>query len=74
MCIRDRDWSNVRDSAWAVSRPMDDGARLIQQAAMVKAVNPRTHVWVYRAPPLDPRPSSSLPDPAAAGQATWSRR
>ena len=52
-----QDWSNVRDSAWAVSRPMDDGARLIQQAAMVKAVNPRTHVWVYRAaPPLPAGP------------------
>ena len=49
----------MRDSAWAVSRPMNDGARLIQQAAMVKAVNPRTHVWVYRAAPplpLDPSP------------------
>ena len=27
---------------------MDDGERLIQQAAKVKEVNPKTHVWVYR--------------------------
>lgn len=27
---------------------MDDGSRLITQAAMVKAINPKTHVWIYR--------------------------
>ena len=38
----------MRESEWTKSKPMDDGARLAQQAAMVKAINPRTHVWVYR--------------------------
>jgi hypothetical protein len=46
--IADFDWSNVRESEWARSKPMDDGERLIQQAAMVKQINPKTHVWVYR--------------------------
>jgi hypothetical protein len=45
--IADFDWSNAR-AMWANSAPMDDGARLITQAAMVKAVNPDTHVWIYR--------------------------
>ena len=27
---------------------MDDGARLVTQAAMVKAHNSKTHVWIYR--------------------------
>ena len=46
---------------------MDDGERLIQQAAMVKAINPSTHVWVYRAScalvashPASQAPASSL--------------
>ena len=45
--LADFDWSNAR-AMWANSAPMDDGARLITQAAMVKAVNPNTHVWIYR--------------------------
>lgn len=45
--IADFDWSNARQM-WANQAPMDDGARLITQAAMVKAVNPNTHVWIYR--------------------------
>jgi hypothetical protein len=45
--IADFDWSNARQM-WANKAPMDDGARLITQAAMVKAVNPNTHVWIYR--------------------------
>ena len=45
--IADFDWSNAR-AMWANQRPMDDGARLITQAAMVKAANPKTHVWIYR--------------------------
>lgn len=45
--IADFDWSNAR-AMWANAAPMDDGARLITQAAMVKAVNPNTHVWIYR--------------------------
>eukprot|EP01043_Picozoa_sp_COSAG02_P088920 COSAG02_NODE_25961_length_644_cov_1.223853_1_plen_214_part_11 len=45
--IVDFDWSNARQ-LWANAAPMDDGARLITQAAMVKAVNPNSHVWIYR--------------------------
>lgn len=45
--IADFDWSNVR-SMWTKGRPMDDGRRLAEQAAKVKAINPKTHVWVYR--------------------------
>ena len=33
---------------WTKARPMDDGKRLITQAAQVKAINPKTHIWVYR--------------------------
>eukprot|EP00040_Diaphanoeca_grandis_P013021 m.65878 g.65878 ORF g.65878 m.65878 type:complete len:539 (+) comp23614_c0_seq1:190-1806(+) len=45
--IADFDWSNARDM-WANQAPMDDGKRLITQAAKVKAVNENTHVWIYR--------------------------
>ena len=66
--IADFDWSNAR-AMWANHAPMDDGGRLITQAAkvsppaatlrepppphqalgpQVKAVNPKTHVWIYR--------------------------
>ena len=31
---------------------MDCEERLVTQAAMVKEVNPRTKVWVYRATPV----------------------
>ena len=45
--IADFDWSNVR-GFWTRDRPMDDAARLAEQAAKVKQINPQTHVWVYR--------------------------
>ena len=45
--IADFDWSTGRE-IWANEQPMDNAGVLIRQAAMVKAVNPNTHVWVYR--------------------------
>lgn len=45
--IADIDWSNGR-AQWARARPMDDDARLATEAAMIKAINPDTHVWIYR--------------------------
>ena len=45
--IADFDWSTGRD-IWANRQPMDNAGVLIEQAARVKAVNPATHVWVYR--------------------------
>ena len=45
--IADFDWSNVR-SMWTKDQPMDDGKRLVEQVAKVKAVNPKTKTWVYR--------------------------
>jgi hypothetical protein len=50
--IADFDWSNGKltpdGRGWQQAKPMDTNAVLIGQAAQVKAVNPRTHVWVYR--------------------------
>jgi hypothetical protein len=45
--IADFDWSNAR-SLWRAQHPMDDGTRLITQIQNVKAINPKTHTWVYR--------------------------
>ena len=45
--MADFDWSTGRD-IWANSKPMDNARVLIEQAAKVKAINPSTHVWVYR--------------------------
>ena len=42
------DWSNGR-AAWAQQRPMDCDGMLLQQASAIKAIDPSTHVWVYRA-------------------------
>ena len=44
---QDIDWSNGRKQ-WAMAKPMDDDARLATQAAAIKAINPATHVWIYR--------------------------
>jgi len=38
--------------AGANAQPMDCEERLVTQAAMVKEINPRTKVWVYRATPV----------------------
>eukprot|EP00037_Helgoeca_nana_P015614 m.146304 g.146304 ORF g.146304 m.146304 type:complete len:209 (-) comp23099_c1_seq3:34-660(-) len=43
----DFDWSTGRD-IWANGKPMNNGVVLNEQVAKVKAVNPTTHVWVYR--------------------------
>ena len=45
--IADFDWSTGR-AIWANRQPMDNAGVLIEQAAMVKAVSPTAHVWVYR--------------------------
>ena len=45
--IVDIDWSNAR-AQWSRSTPMDDDSRLATQAAMIKAINPDTHVFIYR--------------------------
>ena len=45
--ITDFDWSNAR-AMWANQHPMDDNGLLLEQAAMVKARSPSTHVWIYR--------------------------
>ena len=45
--IADFDYSNSK-AAWSVNKPMDCQARLVTQAAMTKAKNERTRVWVYR--------------------------
>lgn len=45
--IIDFDWSNAK-ALWANTKPMDCEERLLVQAAMVKAVNPDTKVFVYR--------------------------
>ena len=48
------DWSNGR-AAWAQQRPMDCDGMLLRQASAIKAIDPSTHVWVYRA--LIPAPT-----------------
>jgi hypothetical protein len=40
------DWSNAK-AQWAAAKPMDCEERLLQQAAMTKALNPDAHVFVY---------------------------
>ena len=45
--VVDVDWSNAK-YLWERSRPMDNSARLLDQAAQIKAINPNTRVWVYR--------------------------
>lgn len=45
--IVDVDWSNAK-SLWERARPMDNSARLIEQAAQIKAADRRTRVMVYR--------------------------
>ena len=45
--IVDFDWSNAK-GAWANASPMDCEERLVTQAAMVKKINPNSHVFVYR--------------------------
>ena len=68
--ITSYDWSNAK-AQWAVQRPMDCEERLVQQAVMTKAANPRTNVFVYRnlvkALPWFTTVRVKLEDPAYAG-------
>eukprot|EP00730_Choanoeca_flexa_P015068 TRINITY_DN6822_c0_g1_i1.p1 TRINITY_DN6822_c0_g1~~TRINITY_DN6822_c0_g1_i1.p1 ORF type:complete len:447 (+),score=75.41 TRINITY_DN6822_c0_g1_i1:2-1342(+) len=41
------DWSNAK-AQWAATKPMDCEERLVTQAAMTKAINPASNVFVYR--------------------------
>jgi len=43
----DFDWSNAKRD-WTLAKPMDCEERLVEQAAIVKSVNPKAKVWVYR--------------------------
>ena len=67
----DIDWSNAR-AQWARHRPMDDDARLATEVAMVKAINPQTHVWIcapeHEAPcaAVTPPPLTCRTEPPAA--------
>jgi hypothetical protein len=45
--IVDFDWSNA-GSEWRKAKPMDCQQRLITQAKMTKATNPKVKTWVYR--------------------------
>ena len=45
--VVDFDWSNAKQ-LWANTKPMDCQERLITQARMVKAKNPRVRTFVYR--------------------------
>eukprot|EP00035_Acanthoeca_spectabilis_P030665 m.10340 g.10340 ORF g.10340 m.10340 type:complete len:569 (+) comp4307_c0_seq1:82-1788(+) len=45
--VVDFDWSNGKRD-WTLASPMDCEERLVQQAALVKSVNPTAKVWIYR--------------------------
>ncbi len=66
----DFDWSNGK-AQWANAKPMNCEESLVIQAAMVKAVNPKTKVWVYRnyvkALPWYTHVYSKLADPQYSG-------
>ncbi len=47
LCALNQPRSNAKDQ-WAAAKPMDCEERLLEQAAMTKALNPDTHTWVYR--------------------------
>lgn len=68
--IADFDWSNGLQQ-WANTAPMDCEERLVKQASMTRAINPRTKTWVYRnlvkALPWFTSVRKKLEDPAYAG-------
>ena len=75
--IVDFDWSNAK-GAWANQSPMDCEERLVTQAAMVKKINPDSHVFVYRNlvkalvlpnPPIHRPPAAALTEPVVANVA-----
>ena len=45
--IVDFDWSNAKGE-WVLQKPMDCAERLVKQAAMVKAFNKETRVFVCK--------------------------
>lgn len=45
--IVDYDWSKAK-AYWSKDKPQDCQERLVKQAAMTKAANPRAKVWIYR--------------------------
>ena len=68
--MTDFDWSNGK-LIWANDKPMDSEALLVKQAEAVKALNPRTRVFVYRnlvkALPWFGSVRQKLEDPAFSG-------
>ena len=45
--IVDFDWSNQKNQ-WVNDAPMDCMEKLVEQAQLIKAINPMTKIWVYR--------------------------
>ena len=45
--VVDYDWSNAK-AEWSAAKPMDCQERLVKQAAMTKAANPKTKTWVCK--------------------------
>ena len=68
--VVDFDWSNAKQ-LWANTKPMDCQERLVTQAQMVKAKNPRVRTFVYRnivkALPWYTQVREKLEDPNYAG-------
>jgi|EP01043_Picozoa_sp_COSAG02_P036217 hypothetical protein len=69
------DWSNAKNGpapvGWAKQRPMDAEHSLVEQAALLKAANPKQHVGIYRnivkALPWFPAVAEKLRDPSYSG-------
>lgn len=67
------DWSNGKNgpTGWAQKRPMDAETPMVEQAALLKAANPKQKVGVYRnivaAQPWFPSVAAKLRDPAYRG-------
>ena len=45
--IVDFDWSNAK-AEWTKQHPMDCEERLVEQAKLIKAINPDTKIYIYR--------------------------
>ena len=68
--IADFDWSTGRE-IWANSKPMNSEELMVQQASLLKRLNPESHQWVYRnlvkALPWMSTVRKKLADPAYSG-------
>ena len=68
--IVDFDWSNAK-ARWTAASPMDCEERLVQQAKVIKEINPDTKVYVYRnlvkALPWYTNVRTKITDPAFSG-------